>query len=100
MWQFDAELGGTASAGPLTPCGGGSGDGVLLPGLSQTYGLVNYTMFQLGKKDFLTVHNEWWRDERGMKSGFPGTYTGHAIGLTHNVNSVLQVRPEIGYYSN
>ena len=30
----------------------------------------------------------------------PGTYTSHAIGLTHNFNSVLQIRPEIGYYRN
>jgi hypothetical protein len=43
---------------------------------------------------------EWWRDERGMRSGFAGTYTSHTIGLSHNFNSVLQVRPEIGYYRN
>jgi hypothetical protein len=100
MWQFDAELGGTPSAGPLKPFGGGGGDGTLLPGLSQTYGVVNYTMFGLSKSDFLTFRNEWWRDERGMRSGFPGTYTSHAIGLTHNFNSVFQIRPEIGYYRN
>jgi hypothetical protein len=100
MWQFDAELGGTPSAGPLKPFGGGGGDGVLLPGVSRTYGTVNYTMFMLSKKDFITFRNEWWRDERGMRSGFPGTYTSHAIGLTHNFNAVLQIRPEVGYYSN
>ena len=100
MWQRDAELGGTPSAGPLKSFGGGGGDGVLLPGLSQTYGAVNYTMFQLSKQDFFTVRNEYWRDERGMRSGFPGTYTSHAVGLTHNFNSTLQMRPEIGYYRN
>jgi hypothetical protein len=100
MWQFDAELGGTPSAGPLEPFGGGGGNGALLPGLSQTYGVVNYTMFMLSKKDFITFRNEWWRDERGMRSGFPGTYTSEAIGWTHNFNPLLQIRPEIGYYSN
>jgi hypothetical protein len=100
MWQFDGELGGTPSAGPLKPFGGGGGDGTLLPGLSQTYGLVNYTMLETSKKSFLTFRNEWWRDERGMRSGFPGTYTSHTIGLTYNFNSVFQVRPEIGYYRN
>jgi hypothetical protein len=84
MWQFNAELGGTPSAGPPKPFGGGGGDGVLLPGLSQAYGTVNYTMFELSKKSFFTVRNEWWRDERGMRSGFPGTYTSHAVGLTYN----------------
>jgi hypothetical protein len=100
MYQYNAELGGTPSAGPLKPFGGGGGDGVLLPGLSQAYGTVNYTMFKLSKQDFFTVRNEVWRDERGMRSGFPGTYTSHAVGLTHNFNSVLQMRPEIGYYRN
>jgi hypothetical protein len=100
MWQRNAELGGTPSAGPLEPWGGGGGDGQLLPGISYAYGIVNYTMFQLSKSDFLTFRNEWWKDERGMRSGFPGNYTSNAIGLTHNFNSVLQVRPEVGYYRN
>jgi hypothetical protein len=100
MWQRDAELGGTPSIGPLQSFGGGGGDGTLLPGLSFAYGTVNYTMFQISKRDFVTVRNEWWRDERGMRSGFPGTYTSHTIGLTHNFNPVLQIRPEIGYYRN
>jgi len=100
MWQRNAELGGTPSAGPLKPFGGGGGDGTLLPGLSQTYGILNYTMFAFTKNDYFTVRNEWWRDERGMRSGFAGTYTSHTIGLSHNFNAVLQVRPEIGYYRN
>ncbi|MFZ1933190.1 MAG: outer membrane beta-barrel protein [Thermoguttaceae bacterium] len=100
MWQNDAELGGTPSLGPAMPFGGGGGDGQLLPGISYTYGVVNDTMFEISKKDFITVRNEWWRDERGMRSGYPGTYTSHAIGLTHNFNSVLQIRPEVGYYRN
>jgi hypothetical protein len=100
MWQYGAELGGTPSAGPLKPFGGGGGDGTLLPGVSYAYGTVNYTVFTLSKTDFLTVRNEWWKDERGMRSGFPGNYTSHAIGWTHNFNEVLQMRPEIGYYRN
>jgi hypothetical protein len=100
MWQFDAEVGGTPSAGPVKPFGGGGGDGKLLPGLSAAYGVLNYTMFALTKQDYFTVRNEMFRDERGMRTGTGGTYTSHAIGLSHNVNSVLQVRPEIGYYRN
>jgi hypothetical protein len=100
MWQRNAELGGTPSIGPLESFGGGGGDGTLLPGMSLAYGTVNYTEFELSHKDFITVRNEWWKDERGMRSGFPGTYTSHAIGLTHNFTPELQVRPEIGYYRN
>jgi hypothetical protein len=100
MWQRDAFVGGTPSLGPVEPFGGGGGLGAPLPGLSLTYGTVNYTMFSLSKKTFVTVRNEWWRDERGERSGFPGTYTSHAIGLSYNLSSNLQLRPEIGYYRN
>jgi hypothetical protein len=100
MWQRNAELGGTPSAGPLEPYGGGGGNGMLLPGLSQAYGVLNYTMFGISKQDYITVRNEWWKDDRGMRSGFAGNYTSHTIGLSHNINSVLQIRPEIGYYRN
>jgi len=100
MWQRDAELGGTPSAGPIQPYGGGGGDGTLLPGLSQAYGVLNYTMFAFTKKDYITVRNEWWKDDRGMRSGFAGNYTSHTIGLSHTFNNVLQIRPEIGYYRN
>jgi hypothetical protein len=100
MWQRDAEVGGTPSIGPVKPFGGGGGDGVHLPGLSLTYGVLNYTAYGLSKQDYITLRNEWWRDERGMRSGAPGTYTSHTIGWSHNFNALFQVRPEIGYYRN
>jgi hypothetical protein len=99
MWEKDAALGGTPSLGPLQ-FGSGGGLGPTLPGMSYTYGLLNYTLFKMSKSAFVTVRNEVWRDERGSRSGFAGTYTSDAIGLTYNVNSVFQVRPEIGYYRN
>jgi hypothetical protein len=98
LWQFNAPLGGTPSLGPLEPFGGGGGIGPLIPIPSLTYGIVNYTMFHLSRKDFITFRNEWWRDEEGERSGFPSTYTSNAIGLTHNFTPWLQIRPEIGYY--
>lgn len=78
----------------------GGGIGADIPGTTLTYGVVNYTMFKFTEKDFITVRNEVWRDEDGERCGFPGTYTSHAIGLTHNFNSIVQIRPEIGYYQN
>jgi hypothetical protein len=100
MWQFDAEVGGTPSAGPAKPFGGGGGDGVLLPGLSEAFGVLNYTMFAFTKRDYFTIRNEWWKDTRGMRSGFDGNYTSHTLGLSHQFNDVFMVRPEIGYYRN
>ncbi len=98
MWQRNAVVGGTPSAGPVKSFGGGGGIGPNIPGTTWTYGLVNYTMFKFNDKDFITVRNEVWRDADGERSGFPGTYTSHAIGLSHNFNSIVQIRPEIGYY--
>lgn len=105
MWQYDGVLGGTPSIGPERSFGGGGGLGSnpaqrILPGLSTTYGILNYTMFQISNRDFITVRNEWWRDDRGMRSGYSGNYTTHAVGLTHQFNDVVMIRPEIGYYHN
>jgi hypothetical protein len=100
MWEVNDVLGGTPSIGPTKPYGGGGGIGPDLPGTSYAYGVVNYTMFQLSRKGFITVRNECWKDQDGMRTGFPGTYTSHTIGLTHNFTPEFQVRPEIGYYRN
>jgi len=100
MWERNAELGGTPSAGPIKPFGSGGGDSPTIPGLSENYGLLNYTMFALGKNDYFTIRNECMHDTTGFRYGAPGWYTSHAIGLSHNFNSVLQVRPEIGFYRN
>jgi hypothetical protein len=100
MWQRDAVVGGTPSIGPVRYFGGGGGIGPKIPGTTWTYGVVNYTMFETSKTDFITVRNEVWRDADGERSGFAGTYTSHAIGLTHNFTNILQARPELGYYRN
>lgn len=100
MWQRDAVVGGTPSAGPVKSFGGGGGIGANIPGVTWTYGIVNFTMFKFSPKDFYTVRNEYWRDIDGERSGFPGTYTSHAIGVTHNFNDIVQIRPEVGYYRN
>jgi hypothetical protein len=100
MWERDAEVGGTPSAGPVKSFGGGGGDGVLIPGLSQSYGILNYTAFAFTRKDYVVFRNEWYRDETGYREGTPGNYTSHSIGRSHYVNDVFVVRPEIGYYRN
>ena len=100
MWQRDAVVGGTPSAGPVKPFGGGGGIGANIPGTTWTYGVVNYTMFETSEQSYVTLRNEVWRDANGERSGFPGTYTSHAMGFTYNITPIVQVRPEIGYYRN
>jgi hypothetical protein len=101
MWQRNAVVSGTPSAGPTAPFGGGGGIGPDIPhAYTLTFGVVNYTLLQVSHKDFITFRNEWWKDTDGERSNFPGVYTSHAIGLTHNFTDYLQVRPEIGLYRN
>ena len=98
MWQFDAVVGGTPSLGPPMSFGGGGGLGKFLPGNSPAYGVLNYTMFQLSKRDYFTVRNEWWDDARGERSGFATNYSSHTIGISHQFNDHVMIRPELGYY--
>ncbi len=98
MWQFDAVVGGTPSLGPPMSFGGGGGLGKYLPGNSPAYGVLNYTMFQLSKRDYFTVRNEWWDDSRGERSGFATNYSSHTIGISHQFNDHVMIRPELGYY--
>jgi hypothetical protein len=100
MWQFDAVKGGTPSIGPAKPFGGGGGIGAPIPGASLTYGTVNYTIFQTSRKGYITVRNEYWRDEQGERSGFAGVYTSNTIGYAHYITPDILVRPEIGFYRN
>jgi hypothetical protein len=98
MWQRDAEVGGTPSIGPVQSFGGGGGDGILLPGTSLAYGVLNYSMYALTDNDYATFRSEWYRDERGMRTGFSDNYSSFTLGLSHNFNPVFQIRPEIGWY--
>jgi hypothetical protein len=98
MWQRDAVVGGTPSIGPVRPWGGGGGIGPDIPGTTLTFGVLNYTVYEISRRDFITIRNEWWKDTDGERSGFPSTYTSNAIGLTHNFSPVFQIRPEIDYF--
>jgi hypothetical protein len=108
MWENDAVLGGTPSIGPTGFDAGGGLSPIRpyttathFPYTTHAYGVLNYTMFAIptiAKDDFITVRNEFYRDASGFRTGFPGSYTSHTIGITHNFNKCLQFRPEIGYY--
>jgi hypothetical protein len=98
MWQNNAFVGGTPSIGPPKPYGSGGGLGAPIPGTARSYGVLNYTLVQISKYDFIAIRNEWYRDEQGERTGFPTSYTDNTIGVTHNFNRYFQMRPEIGYF--
>ena len=98
LWQRDGVVGGTPILGPNRSFADVGSRGPLLPGMSLAYGVLNYTMFQVAPRDYFTLRNEWWRDERGMRSGFASHYSTHAVGFSHQFNDVVMIRPEVGYY--
>jgi hypothetical protein len=98
MWQKNAVVGGSPSVGPVEPFGGGGGIGADIAGTTFSFGVLNYTTIQISKRDFITIRNEWYKDEDGERTGFPSVYTSNAIGLTHNFTPWLQIRPEIDFF--
>jgi hypothetical protein len=97
MWEYDANLGGTAIDGPLRPFGSGGGPGPVLPGKSDATGIVNYFQVLLGKKDYLSIRNDYLNDPRGYRIGFRTAYTSHTLGYVHYFNPYITFRPEIRY---
>ena len=88
------------ASAPCSRSAAAGGDGTLLPGLSKAYGVLNYTVWGLSERDYLTLRNEWYDDVRGMRTGVAGNYTSHTVGISHQFNDVFMVRPEVGYYRN
>jgi len=81
MWQREQCWAERQASVRVKSYGGGGGIGAQIPGTSLTYGLLNYTMFQISTKEFITLRNEWWKDEDGMRSGSRRT-----IRATHRVS--------------
>lgn len=97
MWQRDAYLGGSINYGPTRRFGGGGGFGWYQPGLSDEWGMVHNVEFKLSKKDYLTIRNDFLRDDEGQRTGLRNTYSSHGIGWSHNFTDWMTIRPELRY---
>ena len=96
MWQFHAALGGTAIFGPVK-YGQGGGEGPIIPGRSESVGMVNYLQFLLSSKDYITLRNDALNDVQGQRTGFATWYTSHTLGWSHHFTDFILVRPEVRY---
>lgn len=61
------------------------------------WAVVNYLLFKLSKKNFLTLRNEFVNDMQGQRTGTATSYSSHTIGLTHWFTDWLGFRPEFRY---
>ena len=61
------------------------------------WAIVNYAARQFGKKDYLTIRNEYFDDIRGQRTGFKTPYSEHLLGWAHWIGTTILLRPEIRF---
>jgi hypothetical protein len=61
------------------------------------WAIVNYVERQLGKKNYLSIRNEYFDDINGQRTGYKTRYSEHLIGWGHWIGSTILLRPEISY---
>jgi len=93
-----APLGGSVIDGPPRPWFTNVGIGAPIQGNAIGTGVVNYTVFKISDKDFLTLRPiDIMVDKKGERSGFPTTYQSATIGVTHRFSTLFTLRPEIRF---
>ena len=58
---------------------------------------VFYANYEISKKDFISVRNEYFDDLKGQRTGFKTQYTEHMVSWNHWIGSTIVFRPEIRY---
>ncbi|MDR3613777.1 MAG: outer membrane beta-barrel protein [Candidatus Obscuribacterales bacterium] len=98
MYEINALAGGTVVSGPPKPYFTGTGPGSYLHGLSQAWGVVNYTNIKITDKDYISIRPvDFLGDPRGLRTGFQTTLSSWTVGWCHRFNDLLCIRPEIRY---
>ena len=97
LWQRNALSGGTVTNGPPKPYFEGVGPGAKIPGLSDSFGIVNYTPYKLSDKSYVVLRNDSLADFEGQRTGFATSYFEHTLGYIHHVTPWLTLRPEIRF---
>jgi hypothetical protein len=58
---------------------------------------VHYLNYQISKKDFVSLRNEYFNDLKGQRTGYKTIYTEHMISWNHWIGSTLVFRPELRF---
>ncbi len=97
IWQRQALKGGTVVNGTPHPYFESVGPGPLLPGLSQAYGIVNYTSYVLNDKSLLVFRSDCLADFNGQRTGIAGAYFENTLGYVRHLSSWAMIRPEVRF---
>jgi hypothetical protein len=96
-WERNALLGGSVIDGPPYPYFSRVGPGPLLPGLSDSFGIVNYTAFKTSDKSYIVLRNDCLNDPRGYRTGFPGAFFEQTLGFIYHLTPWCVTRPEVRF---
>jgi len=61
------------------------------------WAIVNYVEKQFGKKDYISIRNEFFDDIKGQRTGYKTTYSEHLLGWGHWIGSTILLRPEVSF---
>jgi hypothetical protein len=56
---------------------------------------VNYLQKEFSTRNYISIRNEFLKDARGQRTGFPTLYTEHAIMWGHWIGTTVLLRPEL-----
>jgi hypothetical protein len=59
--------------------------------------VVNYVARQFGKRNYLTIRNEFFDDLEGQRTGTKTKYSEHLVGWGHWVGTTVLLRPELRF---
>ena len=97
IWERNALQGGTVTNGPPQSFFEAVGPGKFLPGISDSFGLVNYTPYKLSDKSYIVLRNDVLYDPRGFRTGVPGTVAEVTLGWIYHITPWCVSRPEIRF---
>jgi hypothetical protein len=97
LWERSALRGGTVTNGTPQPYYEGTGPGILLHGLSDAYGIVNYTSYVLDDKSLLVFRSDVLADFRGWRTGYPGADFENTLGYVRHITPWAILRPEVRF---
>jgi len=105
-WHFDTESWyqyekDVPSIFGTLPIENGANGAWCAPGEQSCYApewaVLNYVERQFGKKDTLSIRNEYFDDIKGQRTGYKTKYTEHMVSWNHWIGSSIVFRPEIRF---
>ncbi len=61
------------------------------------WAILNYVNVELGKKNFISIRNEYFDDIKGQRTGFKTKYTENTVSWNHWIGTTVLLRPELRF---